>query len=243
MVRADVSNPDDVKALLSQTEEELGPITDLVNSAALATGIGPIEDLDIEQTRRMLEINVFGLFICCHCAVRRMARRRGGQGGLSQVDEDRPGRTDRGGREVPRGLRDQAGGDGQGDLDGDGRADLVILRGFSVNTPYPAGLDIYLQQEGGKFRAQRSEFDFGEDYPRSVVLDDLDGDGDLDMLVSASQQVRIWENSSDKPSSAPVVPASDTQGYLSQVVTSKPLISVQAPLHIRPAAPEDFNGR
>ena len=81
MVRADVSNPDDVKALLSQTEEELGPITDLVNSAALATGIGPIEDLDIEQTRRMLEINVFGLFICCHCAMRRMARRRGGQGG------------------------------------------------------------------------------------------------------------------------------------------------------------------
>ena len=81
MIKADVSNPDDVKALLSQTEEELGPITDLVNSAALATGIGPIEDLDIEQTRRMLEINVFGLFICCHCAVRRMARRRGGQGG------------------------------------------------------------------------------------------------------------------------------------------------------------------
>lgn len=134
-------------------------------------------------------------------------------------------------------------GSAAGDIDGDGRADLVILRGFSVNTPYPAGLDIYLQQEGGKFRAQRTEFDFGEDYPRSVVLDDLDGDGDLDMLVSASQQVRIWENTSDKPSSAPVVPASDTQGYLSQVVTSKPLISVQAPVHIRPAAPEDFNGR
>ncbi len=81
MVKADVSNPDDVKALLSQTEEEFGSITDLANSAALATGIGPIEDLDIKQTLRMLQINAFGLFICCHCAVRRMGRHHGGQGG------------------------------------------------------------------------------------------------------------------------------------------------------------------
>ncbi len=81
VVKADVANPDDVEALFSQTERELGPITGLVNSAGVATGIGPIEDLDIEQTHRMLDINVFGLFVCCRSAVKRMARRHGGKGG------------------------------------------------------------------------------------------------------------------------------------------------------------------
>ena len=35
VVRADVSIPDEVEALFSRTEEELGPITGLVNSAVL----------------------------------------------------------------------------------------------------------------------------------------------------------------------------------------------------------------
>jgi NAD(P)-dependent dehydrogenase (short-subunit alcohol dehydrogenase family) len=81
VIQADVSAPDEVEAMFRRTEEELGPITGLVNSAGLATGIGAIEDLDIEETRRMLEVNVFGLYVCCRCAVRRMAKRHGGGGG------------------------------------------------------------------------------------------------------------------------------------------------------------------
>jgi len=134
-------------------------------------------------------------------------------------------------------------GSAAGDIDGNGLADLVILRGFSVNTPYPAGVDIYLQDADGSFNLQGTQFDFGADYPRSVVLEDLDGDGDLDMLISASQQVRTWENTSDVPAAAPSTPASDTRGYMSQVVESDPEPEVQAPAHIRPAAPEDLIGR
>ena len=81
VIRADVSKPDEVEALFSRTEEQLGSITGLVNSAGVATGIGPIDELDIDETRRMLEINVFGLFVCCRCAVKRMAKRHGGRGG------------------------------------------------------------------------------------------------------------------------------------------------------------------
>ncbi|MBT4487660.1 MAG: SDR family oxidoreductase [Rhodospirillaceae bacterium] len=81
VVRADISKPDDVEKLFSRTAEELGQITGVVNSAGIATGIGPIEELDIEATHRMLEINVFGLFLCCRAAVQRMAKRHGGQGG------------------------------------------------------------------------------------------------------------------------------------------------------------------
>lgn len=79
--RADVSNPGDVTALFETVENNLGPITGLVNSAGILTGMGKIETLDIEKTRRMLEINVFGLFLCCQHAVRKMARCYGGQGG------------------------------------------------------------------------------------------------------------------------------------------------------------------
>lgn len=80
-VRADVSNPDDVAALFESVEASLGPITALVNSAGLATGMGKIEDLDFAKTRRMFDVNVLGLFLCCQHAVRRMARCHGGSGG------------------------------------------------------------------------------------------------------------------------------------------------------------------
>ena len=80
-VRADVSNPDNVAAMFEEVERDLGPISGLVNSAGIATGMGKIETLDFEKTRRMLEINVLGLFLCCQHAVRRMARCHGGKGG------------------------------------------------------------------------------------------------------------------------------------------------------------------
>ncbi len=80
-VRADVSVPDEVETLFQTVEQELGPITGLVNNAGISTGIGKIEELDIDETRRMFEINLFGLFVCCRSAVRRMAKCHGGQGG------------------------------------------------------------------------------------------------------------------------------------------------------------------
>ena len=80
-VRADVSDPAGVAALFESVEASLGPITALVNSAGLATGMGKIEALDFAKTRRMFDVNVLGLFLCCQHAVRRMARCNGGSGG------------------------------------------------------------------------------------------------------------------------------------------------------------------
>jgi NAD(P)-dependent dehydrogenase (short-subunit alcohol dehydrogenase family) len=80
-VRADVANPADVAALFETVEASLGPITALVNSAGLATGMGKIETLDFARTRRMFEVNVLGLYLCCQHAVLRMARCHGGNGG------------------------------------------------------------------------------------------------------------------------------------------------------------------
>lgn len=82
IIQADVSVPGEVEDMFNRTQQDLGPITGLVNSAGVATGIGPIEDLDIDATRRMLDINVYGLFLCCRCAVKLMSKRHGGHGGV-----------------------------------------------------------------------------------------------------------------------------------------------------------------
>lgn len=80
-VRADVADPADVAALFASVEASLGPITALVNSAGIATGMGKVEALDFAKTKRMFDVNVLGLFLCCQHAVRRMARCNGGNGG------------------------------------------------------------------------------------------------------------------------------------------------------------------
>ena len=42
---------------------------------------GPVDEFDPELTRRRLDVNVIGPFLCCKAAIRSMAKRYGGQGG------------------------------------------------------------------------------------------------------------------------------------------------------------------
>ena len=80
-VRADVSLPRDVETLFEQVDAELGPVTGLVNNAGVMGSGGTVDELDAERTRRMFEVNTLGPFLCSQAAVKRMAKRHGGQGG------------------------------------------------------------------------------------------------------------------------------------------------------------------
>jgi NAD(P)-dependent dehydrogenase (short-subunit alcohol dehydrogenase family) len=80
-VRADVSVPQDVEALLQRVDAELGPVTGLVNNAGAMGSGGPVDELDPALTRRMFEVNTLGPFLCCQAAIKRMAARHGGKGG------------------------------------------------------------------------------------------------------------------------------------------------------------------
>ncbi len=80
-VRADVSVPRDVETLFERVDVELGPVTGLVNNAGSMGSGGPVDELDAERTRRMFELNTLGPFLCCQAAIKRMAKRHGGQGG------------------------------------------------------------------------------------------------------------------------------------------------------------------
>ena len=80
-VRADVSVPRDVETLFERVDVELGPVTGLVNNAGSMGSGGPVDELGAERTRHMFELNTLGPFLCCQAAIKRMAKRHGGQGG------------------------------------------------------------------------------------------------------------------------------------------------------------------
>lgn len=80
-VRGDVSNENEIQELFQQSAEQLGPVTGLVNNAGIMGSRGRVDELDRERTRRMLDVNVLGPFLCCKTAIRYMSNRHGGRGG------------------------------------------------------------------------------------------------------------------------------------------------------------------
>lgn len=79
--RADVSDEQQVSGLFSAAAE-LGPLDGLVNNAGITGNTpGRLDEQSVETVRRVLDINVTGVFLCCREAVRRLSTRYGGPGG------------------------------------------------------------------------------------------------------------------------------------------------------------------
>jgi 3-oxoacyl-[acyl-carrier protein] reductase len=78
-VTADVSKREDVEAMTSTVERELGPIDLLVNNA----GVGPSRTLPWEEDPadwwRVFEINVLGAYLCSRAVLRGMVERGHGR--------------------------------------------------------------------------------------------------------------------------------------------------------------------
>ncbi|MEC3975660.1 SDR family oxidoreductase [Amycolatopsis sp. H20-H5] len=80
-VRADVSDEDEVRALFDAAAE-LGPLTGLVNNAAITGNTpGRFDSYEVDVVRRVLDVNVTGVFLCLREGIRRMSTRYGGSGG------------------------------------------------------------------------------------------------------------------------------------------------------------------
>lgn len=77
-IQADMSNEEDIIKLFSTIDEELGPLTALVNNAGINGGSVPVEEISISCLQSVFAINVFGTFICCREAVKRMKKNGGG---------------------------------------------------------------------------------------------------------------------------------------------------------------------
>jgi NAD(P)-dependent dehydrogenase (short-subunit alcohol dehydrogenase family) len=81
-LQADVASEDEVVSMFERIDLELGPITGLVNNAGINGGGTRVDEMDAAISGRVFEVNVLGAFLCAKHAIRRMARRHGGDGGV-----------------------------------------------------------------------------------------------------------------------------------------------------------------
>lgn len=80
-VQADVSSELDVIRLFETVDDQLGPLTALVNNAGIVFPQTMVENMDADRINRVLSTNVTGSFLCCREAIRRMSTNHGGHGG------------------------------------------------------------------------------------------------------------------------------------------------------------------
>lgn len=81
-IAADMASEDDIVRLFDETDRVFGPVTGLVNNAAInSPAFRPIPDYTFKETMDILAVNTAGLLICCREAVKRMSTKYGGKGG------------------------------------------------------------------------------------------------------------------------------------------------------------------
>ena len=81
LVQADIAVESEVHSLFQTIDAQLGPITALVNNAAILMKQSVVKDLDADRIKRIFNTNVVGSFLCCKEAVLRMSTSSGGRGG------------------------------------------------------------------------------------------------------------------------------------------------------------------
>src|SRR5688572_28730536 len=80
-VPTDVSDPASVKGLFEKTKQSFGRCDVLFNNAGIGAPAMPIEDLPYETWRKVVDINLTGMFLCTQEAIRLMKAQtpRGGR--------------------------------------------------------------------------------------------------------------------------------------------------------------------
>jgi NAD(P)-dependent dehydrogenase (short-subunit alcohol dehydrogenase family) len=68
--------------MYDETENALGKVTHLVNSAGITGKSSPLADAPLEVIRATIEINLMGTIYACREAALRMSTRLGGKGGV-----------------------------------------------------------------------------------------------------------------------------------------------------------------
>jgi 3-oxoacyl-[acyl-carrier protein] reductase len=77
LVKADVSDENQVSAMFKRIKSEIGSIDLLVNNAGISS-YGLFTDITPEEWRKMFSVNVDGVFYCCRQAVPDMIRKKHG---------------------------------------------------------------------------------------------------------------------------------------------------------------------
>lgn len=86
----DVAAEEAVERMAAQTVKAFGRIDILVNNAALFSGLElrPFEQIPVDEWRKLMEVNVLGVFLCCRACVPHM--RKGGYGRIINLASGAP---------------------------------------------------------------------------------------------------------------------------------------------------------
>jgi len=76
VVSTDVTKLDDVKRLFKKTQETFGNLDVLFNNAGTGAPAVPLEDISVEEWKRVLDVNLTGVFLCTQEAFRLMKNQR-----------------------------------------------------------------------------------------------------------------------------------------------------------------------
>lgn len=79
--QADVADEAQVLRLFRQIDEEVGPLSALVNNAGIIESQSRLVDMSADRLTNMFAVNTIGAFLCAREAVKRMSTARGGAGG------------------------------------------------------------------------------------------------------------------------------------------------------------------
>jgi 3-oxoacyl-[acyl-carrier protein] reductase len=76
---ADVTDEKSVTAALAETERRLGPVDILVASAGIAGPNATVADYPVDAWRKVIEVDLNGVFLCCRAVVPGMVKRSYGR--------------------------------------------------------------------------------------------------------------------------------------------------------------------
>jgi gluconate 5-dehydrogenase len=77
-VKADVSQESDVSAMVKAAVDKFGSLEILVSNAGIAS-LSPSVDMSLEEWRKVIDVNLTGVFLCARTAAREMMRRNYGK--------------------------------------------------------------------------------------------------------------------------------------------------------------------
>ena len=80
-VQADTGVEADIMRMFDEVDRTLGVVTNLINNAGIHGPRGRLDALSAADIDRVLDVNVFGYFICAREAIKRMSTKHGGSGG------------------------------------------------------------------------------------------------------------------------------------------------------------------
>jgi NAD(P)-dependent dehydrogenase (short-subunit alcohol dehydrogenase family) len=151
VVKGDVSVEADVVAFFDAAVAAFGRIDGVVNNAGILGPKAVIFDLSVDRLKRIFDVNIVGAYLVAREAARRMARSRGGEGGVLVNVSSMAARLGAPGEAV-----DYAGSKGAIDAMTVGLAKELGADGVRVNAVRPGLIETDIHASGGQpDRAQR----------------------------------------------------------------------------------------